>query len=615
MDDRRPPPSTEGQDVPDDESDERRREASTSSGDGGSTRPSLPVGGQRQSVQRESQIQAPGTESMTNVEDSLSQALPEFKDQTRPEPAIIQARVEKEDSHQPRLLPDFKDQARPDPEGRTQAQVDKKTTAADEERRLPDFKDQTRPRSLLEAVAQKSPEPQDEPQKAANSHVPLLHLNSSAALAASRERQDEEVVHISPSFVQRLDDTPGSGSGNGGVPMTPQVELSGKRRLKYMLAFAVLVLSGVAVAVGLVLFGRVEEAPSPSTPEEGLLPTVPPTSFPSPFPSSFPTASPTRNNTRVDAIVDFFNSVTLSAVNFTYPLAGDLPEEQAVSWLIAEDPLQLFAGTTSDQLRLLQRYVLMTIWVQQTSSTPFLGDWGSGAHECDWQGVTCRTSDSGQQSVIHGLELVRESLDGKLSSDLGLLTSLIDLELSGNTFFGSLPEALGSLTNLEVFHAYGNAQLGGTLPDSYMHWINLRELELDETRVSGTLPDVYSAWTNLENFQVFDTRVSGSMPSSYGEWTKLQIFNVFDNPITGTLPETYGQWTDMDDFEIDDNLMTGTIPESLLNWTSVTNVIMYGNSFSGTMPFCSEAYNRAIPTLEAECSDIVCPCCTRCSPR
>ena len=60
------------------------------------------------------------------------------------------------------------------------------------------------------------------------------------------------------------------------------------------------------------------------------------------------------------------NNITFSPDIITYPFSSRSAtlEQLAVQSLVKDDPLQLSADTAADQLRLRQRYALLTLWFQ-----------------------------------------------------------------------------------------------------------------------------------------------------------------------------------------------------------------------------------------------------------
>jgi hypothetical protein len=89
---------------------------------------------------------------------------------------------------------------------------------------------------------------------------------------------------------------------------------------------------------------------------------------------------------------------------------------------------------------------------------------------------------------------------------------------------------------------------------------------------------------------------------------QLVYFDVAYNAFTGTLPVSVGQWTNLVEFSVASNVLSGSLPSDLKN---IATVNVADNSFTGSIPndVCS-AVN--LPSIEADCSELSCSCCSVC---
>ena len=111
--------------------------------------------------------------------------------------------------------------------------------------------------------------------------------------------------------------------------------------------------------------------------------------------------------------MNFINNITLSNQTLQYPAVGiPTPEEEALAWLIEEDPAQLNVSMGAERIR--QRYALLTLWFHQPSSTQIkLIDWLS-IDECKWELGADPCTASG---VVDGIDLRRDNLQGRIPDD------------------------------------------------------------------------------------------------------------------------------------------------------------------------------------------------------
>lgn len=235
------------------------------------------------------------------------------------------------------------------------------------------------------------------------------------------------------------------------------------------------------------------------------------TQDPSTSPTAFaPTLSPTSAPPRGTVIATYINNITLSGEIIEYPTPFNFtPEEQALQWLIEDDPLQLSLESASGQFRLQQRYALAALWFQSTQTWDNSMNWLE-EDECSWYGITCEQDvvEGSQQGVVSKIELGSNSLGGNIPADLGLLPRLKEFSVSENALSGTLPESLGLWTRLELFNVDSN-EFMGRIPESVGNWSRL---------------SIFSSCCNI---------LTGPLPESIGRWKRLTYFSVFGNALTG----------------------------------------------------------------------------------
>jgi Leucine Rich Repeat len=300
---------------------------------------------------------------------------------------------------------------------------------------------------------------------------------------------------------------------------------------------------------------------------------------------------------RSEAIAAFINSITLTSKSIAYPPRVNsiaTAEEQALQWLIDEDPLNL---TALDRFRLQQRYALLTLWFRTTriSNWTYSMGWLTAENECKAFGITCieKQVDVGGigelQTVVEEIDLYSNNLHGGIPTDFGLLENLKYLDLSYNVLSGSLPDSIGEWTALEAFGTHGNA-------------------------MTGTLPESIGQWSNLLGFDISGNSCNGTLPELIGSWNRLEIFSVDGNALTGTIPTSIENWKNITTFYASNNAFTGTIPKSIENWKNISVASFEGNHFTGSMPtgICAAINVSSGDVLRADCS-LECTCCTGCA--
>jgi Leucine-rich repeat (LRR) protein len=323
-----------------------------------------------------------------------------------------------------------------------------------------------------------------------------------------------------------------------------------------------------------------------------------PSSTDAPAPTPAPTNAAAARET---TMVAFINNITLTNKTIAYPpviMSGLVAsEEQALRWLIEDDPLKLAA---SDRFQLQQRYALLTLLFNTTGNRGWMNstDWLTVKNECDWFGITCVVAGVRElQFAVEKILMPKNNMDGGIPVDLGLLPNIKVIDLSGNSLSGSLPETIGQWRNLEWFDVRGNRHSGGfsdgftgTLPESISNWSNLKTFDLSYNSFAGSLPESIGTLSNLKTFDLSFNSFSGSLPDWIGNWSSLESFVVSSNNyrsgngFTGTLPESIGNWRNLKTFDLSSNSFSSSLPESISNWSNLKTFNLASNSFSGSLP-------------------------------
>jgi hypothetical protein len=159
---------------------------------------------------------------------------------------------------------------------------------------------------------------------------------------------------------------------------------------------------------------------------------------------------------RAVAITDYINEISYASSPIEYPLPPDAtPEEQALDWLINDDPLQLTLEQTLGSRRLSQRFALLTLWF--STNGPEWSDmngWLNDEEECNWRGIAC------DQDVVISIgaqdSLESNNCKGSIPADLALLSTCQIINLGLNPGIeGTIPSSLTTMENLQVLYFDG----------------------------------------------------------------------------------------------------------------------------------------------------------------
>jgi len=89
---------------------------------------------------------------------------------------------------------------------------------------------------------------------------------------------------------------------------------------------------------------------------------------------------------------------------------------------------------------------------------------------------------------------------------------------------------------------------------------NLKELNLNENKLTGPIPTSLSGLTNLESLELYDNKLSGEIPSDLGQITSLKGLWLNNNFLTGGLPAQVAALPNLENFVVSENDLTGSLP-------------------------------------------------------
>ena len=234
-------------------------------------------------------------------------------------------------------------------------------------------------------------------------------------------------------------------------------------------------------------------------------------------------------------------------------------------------------------------------------------NWSADTSIARWEGLTLL----GTPERVAGLNLINESLDGVIPSELGDLSMLVKLDLRSNQLSGSIPGSLGRLSRLTTLNLRSN-QLGGSIPGSLGRLTRLTVLNLHSNDLGGDMPDLsrtmleelylannhddmvegsgltgpVPAWlndmTNMRELWLWGNRLSGTIPDLSG-MTSLQKLKLAGNNLTGGIPAVSELPPNLKWLIINSNPLGGTIPD-LSGMTSLTHLWLHSNELTGSIP-------------------------------
>jgi hypothetical protein len=293
-------------------------------------------------------------------------------------------------------------------------------------------------------------------------------------------------------------------------------------------------------------------------------------------------------NYRELGLYDYINHISFATAKPISYINQSNPEEQALHWIVAEDPLQLSAP--EDNRRIQQRYALLTLWYYNVEYNPWINitGWLEWEDECTWAGISC------DNHVVTGLDHLATGTDGGIPPDLALLTDMQSLSINCqkniaywySCLSGTVPSSLATLPRIRTIKFDSN-NLTGPVSTWFGNWSNLEWIDISLNNFTGTLPaDVMNSWTHLSLLDFSLNRLSGSLPEdAMAHWVDVDVVNFASNSLSGTLPEAIVAWINLTNVDFSGNQFVGTIPRGIEgNWTHLHEAVFFPNNFTGPIP-------------------------------
>ncbi|WCJ39093.1 disease resistance family protein / LRR family protein [Euphorbia peplus] len=178
------------------------------------------------------------------------------------------------------------------------------------------------------------------------------------------------------------------------------------------------------------------------------------------------------------------------------------------------------------------------------------------------------------------LKLRVNDLQGKISRDIGNLTSLISLDMSFNReleFEKGIPKSFKRFCNLRYLDLSTikiNQDINDILAilsrciSNVLQWLDLSDCQL-----SGHLTDDLAYFKNLSTFRIPRNVISGSIPLSFGELKSLVMLDIQNNILNGSLPVSFGNLKELEYVDISDNELEGEV--SHLHFENLTRLNLF----------------------------------------
>ncbi|KAL6839026.1 hypothetical protein ACP4OV_031080 [Aristida adscensionis] len=196
----------------------------------------------------------------------------------------------------------------------------------------------------------------------------------------------------------------------------------------------------------------------------------------------------------------------------------------------------------------------------------------------------CIPSSIGNLTGINTLNAAENSLEGPIPPSVGNSRELSVLDLSINKLTGLIPNKIMNVSSILVGLDLSYNLLEGQFPLEVGSLINLEHLGLSGNKLSGEIPDTIGNCGVLETLVLDDNLFQGSIPASLKNVAGLTLLNLTNNKLNGSIPGYLGSMTNLQELYLAHNNLSGPIPELLGNSKSLLRLDLSFNNLQGEVP-------------------------------
>ncbi|KAA8519346.1 hypothetical protein F0562_013602 [Nyssa sinensis] len=188
-----------------------------------------------------------------------------------------------------------------------------------------------------------------------------------------------------------------------------------------------------------------------------------------------------------------------------------------------------------------------------------------------WNGIMCNGGN------VAGVVLDKLGLSAE--ADLSVfsnLTMLVKLSMSKNSITGKVPTNIGDFKSLEYLDISDNLFFS-SLPSDFGKLGRLQNLSLAGNNFSGSIPESISGLASIQSLDLSRNSFSGSLPSSLTKLSTLVYLNLSLNGFTKELPKGFELLTNLKVVDLHGNMLGGNLDEKFLAFSSAIHVDFSGN--------------------------------------
>ncbi|CAJ1952752.1 unnamed protein product [Sphenostylis stenocarpa] len=209
-------------------------------------------------------------------------------------------------------------------------------------------------------------------------------------------------------------------------------------------------------------------------------------------------------------------------------------------------------------------------------------------------------------SISH-VDLSANNLGGKLPS----LSNVVGwLDLSSNSFSKYMDDFLCENQDKQMqmqFFSLASNNLSGKIPDCWMFWPNLVDVNLQSNNFVGNLPSSMGSLAGLQSLHIRNNSLSGAFPTILNKTNKLVVLDLGENKFAGSIPAWVGEsLLNIKVLILRSNRFLGHIPNQICDMSLLQVLDLAQNNLSGNIPSCFNRLNAMTLTNTSSNPRIYC---------
>ncbi|KAF6137850.1 hypothetical protein GIB67_040558 [Kingdonia uniflora] len=191
-------------------------------------------------------------------------------------------------------------------------------------------------------------------------------------------------------------------------------------------------------------------------------------------------------------------------------------------------------------------------------------------------------------TLLVSLDLHSNMIYRPIRVDLQNLNALKVLDLSSNFFNSTLPRWLYNLSSLERLDLSLNVYFHGKISDNIGNLTSLTSLKMNFNKLEGGIPRTLTNLCRLQELDLYSNKLTGEITGFLGNASQcmalnLRTINLARNQLSGTIPASIGRMLFLEELHLHTNSLNGSVPENIGLLSKLERLSFSSNALKGVL--------------------------------